>query len=605
MRHRLSSHPFKKTLKIAIIIVLLAFFFVPAFDVYAAEKKPATYIKNATSHVVIAQDGSVQVSETIHFHFGKSKKSLQLPLVFPIEGETQLNSFEIAHVLDNEEDRFISVPAYDETRPQPFSYKAVRLKDRLRIDLSMTSFLGDYIFRLDYVWTRGVIGKDNRALIAGPLCVAPNNMMVETLSWTISLPHDCAIDLSEIVPIAYHTLTENKTSPNVVSYVDNQSFTKTEGMGIAISAPKRCFPLILPASDSLSLQETLNQARSLSARLTQVESLRESVTRIIIILTVAGLLSYASFQVFWTMWKRRTSPDFALWTALTRPAQIASLMSFNPKDANLLLATLLSLVTRREISWTDEVFIWNNPNRNDFSQFTTYETLLLQWLFISKPEYDNVLSPERLRVAARQDDFRQLAQRFKKQIEADFNKSGLIEPRWTKIFKFAYYMLSLLFLALTAGLYFYTTSPLAFVMLLVSALFAMSGLTFRFKTAEGARHFHEIRRFKRSLKTPILLVHSVTGQLTDVEILIGTLPLAVALNKASDYLWGIKELDPPQFGRAAYALLHVYRGMKAPANIEAVDGQYDPYEQRLLWRAIDEMERVLASWRELFGSCFL
>ncbi len=590
------------------LAVFLAVSFFPAGHpaVSAAEKKPSTYVENATAHVSVNKDGTVDITETIRFHFGKPYKSLTFNLLFPLDGESQLQSFEIAQDPDHEKEvKYIEVPLLNNKYPQPFSYTTERLKDKLRLHLSMTSFTDDYIFRLSYQWTRGVVEKDGRALISGPLCVVPNNMRVETLLWMFTFPEDCLIDTAEIVPVAYHMLTENKTSSNSVSFIDNQHFVKTSGTAIAISMPKRCFPFILPASDTTPLARLLSGAQSLSARLSKLESLRESITHIVTILSAVGLIIVLSLQFFSLTGKRRVRSDFALWPLLSRPAETVSLASLRLNEPDLLLATLLSLVTRREISWTDEVFIWNHPNRNDFSQFTTYETLLLQWLFIAQPEYDNVLSPERLRIAARGDDFRQLAQRFRKHVDTAFANSGLSEPLWTKVIRLACFCFSILFFALSIFFYIYTNSPLTFIMLINTALFALSGLSFRFLTAEGRRHAHEIRRFARALKSPGLLTQSTGDKMTEIETLIGALPAAIALGRTSEYLSGVKKMDSPYFDRAAYALLHVYRGLKMPAAVKTDIDPNDPYERILLRRALDEMERILAAWRELFNSCFL
>lgn len=588
-----------------LLVLTTVFFSLPCSTIHAYEKKPATYIKNATAHLKINSDGTINVMEQIRFHSDRTLKSLTLVLLSPLKGESILQSLEIAQVIHGEEEKFIQVPEGDERRPQPFSYRIERLKDRLRIRLSMTAFTGEYVFRLNYDWTRGVVEKDNHAFISGPLCAAPSGMRVETLLWNITFPDECSVDFTEIVPIGYHTMTENRTGSNTVSFIDNRPFIKTDDMGIVISAPKRYFSLILPTGDEVSLKESFAKARALSTRITFIESLRDSVMRIIMILTVTGLLVYLIFQGSQLIWNCRRKPDFAVWPVSARPAQVALLASTSPREPDILLATVLSLVARREISWTDEVFIWNNPNRNDFSQFTTYETLLLQWLFAAKPEYDHVLSPGRLRIVARHGDFRQLAQRFKKHVETDFEKSRLVEPRLTKVFRHSYFVLAFLFLIPTVGFFLYTKSALSFITLIVSILFVLSGFTFRFLTFTGARRAHDTQCFKRALKTPELLVQSAAEHFTDVEMMIGTLPVAVALNRASVYLESIKDLDSPLFERAAYALLHVFRGLPVPADLDAEGEAREPYEKTLLKRALSEMERGIASWRELFRSCFL
>ena len=101
------------------------------------------------------------------------------------------------------------------------------------------------------------------------------------------------------------------------------------------------------------------------------------------IITFLGVSSFALWLLFaflrrlpWVRSKR----DHSLQIALTPEVYLKILMG--RKEGGLdIFSTLLSLMTRRELAWEDEVIVWKHPDRDDFSSFTAWEAYLLQWLF--------------------------------------------------------------------------------------------------------------------------------------------------------------------------------------------------------------------------------
>ena len=82
-----------------LLVLTTVFFSLPCSTIHAYEKKPATYIKNATAHLKINSDGTINVMEQIRFHSDRTLKSLTLVLLSPLKGESILQSLEIAQVI--------------------------------------------------------------------------------------------------------------------------------------------------------------------------------------------------------------------------------------------------------------------------------------------------------------------------------------------------------------------------------------------------------------------------------------------------------------------------------------------------------------------------
>ena len=586
-----------------LLLMLLSWLCLPVTPVHADEVRANAYVKRAEADVTINTDGTVDIVETLSYHFPKPVASLRFDLLFPFEGEPHLHSLEFAQDTDDDEEKFILVPERSETKAQPFSYATLRKRDRILVDMTMTEIHGDYVFRLSYQWNRGVVHKEGRALIAGPLLAVRPETAVDTMRWTINLPKSCRIDNSDIFPVSTHTMTENRVSDHVISFVDNRAFHKIDGISFLISTSTACFPLILPASDSASLASIIARSEKMTTRLSRLGLLRDRITRIVLPLVAAGIVIYIFLYLMQLLWIRRKRAGFALWPALARPAIVAKVARVKPDDSRLLLGTLLQLINRKEIDWLDDVFIWRNPQRNDFSEFSAWEILLLQWLFTDEGDYDHVLAPERLRQMTYSDDFKALASRFRKQIDNVYNKSGLVNPRWTTTFRIIFTVFSAIFTIMAVILFSISRSPTALFLLIPTAIFTFGGLTFRFLTEEGVNRYLETMAFSRKLSKPRLIAESCAPHLSEIETLISVLPAAAVLGKTKVFMRGIRELPRRSFMRAAYAILHVYRRIPVPTEERQISDASLEIER--LNYELEEMERVMAAWKEYFDNCFI
>lgn len=604
MTRRTSKNPdcrvlilFRALIPAVFLLTLIA----PAPHVEAAQRQPAAYVSQAEAEMKINLDGTVDIVETLHFHFAKKKTGITFDLLFPLEGEPLFEAIELARPQAGEEVKYVRIPPQDKLKSHPLAFTTNRKRDRVRLGVETTGLEGECLFRISYQWSRGVVLKEGRAVMAGPLLAVRPDTRVETMKWTLVFPSAIRTDLIRISPVSIHPMTANWIASNTVSLIVNQPFDKIDGLSILVSMPAAGFPLIFTATDETPLSSLFERADRKTRNLSRLNEFRLSILGVVVPLVLAGLIIYLALFLLQLTGLKKLKPGFASWPVTKPPALVATLAKPFPARSRLLLATLVQLINRKEISWQDEVFEWRNPDRNDFSGFSTWEILLLQWLFSDHPDYDHVLAPERLRTAARDPDFHTLAHRFQKQLQQSFRHSGLLNVRFTSAFRLVFSAFGLLFAAMAAVLFLITHAASSFLLFIPSAFFAFSAASFRFLTERGVGKFRDTRRFSRLLHTPELLVEACGGRLNEAEVFISALPVAVALNRQKAFFSGLRALPLPAFTRAAYALLHVYR--KQPLPMDDAPWQ-DSEELKRLDRGLEEIERVLSAWKEIFDTCF-
>lgn len=80
----------------------------------------------------------------------------QLPLVLrnPTEGNSQLQTLE--YFGSDTSENFVSIPAYDETIAQNFSYRSSSTLRETRLTLNLPLGPGEHNIHISYEWNRGV-----------------------------------------------------------------------------------------------------------------------------------------------------------------------------------------------------------------------------------------------------------------------------------------------------------------------------------------------------------------------------------------------------------------------------------------------------------------
>ncbi|HZK41505.1 MAG TPA: DUF2207 domain-containing protein, partial [Clostridia bacterium] len=102
--------------------LVLSLILLPGPPLLAADQAAENYVEKADIDLVVNTDGTVDITETLAYHFHRSKRSISFDLIFPLEGEPHLVKFEFAQKTAEGEEKFIQVPQADELKSQPFSY---------------------------------------------------------------------------------------------------------------------------------------------------------------------------------------------------------------------------------------------------------------------------------------------------------------------------------------------------------------------------------------------------------------------------------------------------------------------------------------------------
>ena len=592
------------SLFILLLNLLLLFPLLNSQPVEARENIRLIPVDLAQADVQIRADNTVIVTETFYYTHHGEDLSIAFDIGASLSDEMTIVAVKKARVEQGELKDLVNITPKDETRPQSITYKTEKKKDGTRIIVNLSSISGTFAIQITYQWNAGVIKLDGHAMVSNSLCSAPKGTKIDNMIWSITLPSGFAADQANVVAVTSHP-TAILQEKNILTIVDNHQFVSRDGMGIALRLPLSAFPLAATKEGlKLTGAEIMSDARNRREMLIHVELLYSNSTRIISILSLTALLFLLVLLIVrhWTPRRRKFLPDYLYWPATAPPAFISILQRNRLRDSDILLSTLLSLTAKKEVAFIDEIFIWRNPDRMDFSSFTPWETLLLQWLFVDDPKYGSVLAAERLRVAARRPDFRMIAQNFRKTLSNDFSHTRLMKRRLTVIFRVSSLILAALF-ALIAIIFFLVTRIYgSFILLAVAACYAINGLTYTALTQYGAQRRWETLRFAETLGTPRKIILSCQNKLTDVETAITSLPAAVALDRVGDYFFGIKNLPDELFYKTAYAILHVYRDLPIPRHIRR---RASSSERKMLFDELNQMERMLIVWDALLKSCLI
>lgn len=586
------------------IILLCLVLLFHSHPVEARENIRLIPVDLAHADVQIRADNTVLVTETFHYTYQGENLSIAFDIGTSLSDDMSIVGIKKARVEHGVLKDLVNITPKDETRPQSITYKTEKQKNGTRIIVNFSSISGTFAIQITYQLDSGVIKLDGNAMVANSLCSVPKGTKIDNLIWSVTLPSGIAAEQADILAVTSHP-TAIHQEKNILTIVDNHQFICRGGMGIVLRLPLTAFPLASTKDGfKLTSAEIINDARNRREMLIYIELLYENSTRIIGILSLTALLFLLVLIIVrnWTPRRHKFLPDYLYWPATAPPAFISILQSNRLRDSDILLSTLLSLTAKKEVAFIDEIFIWRNPDRMDFSSFTTWETLLLQWLFEDDPNYGSVLAAERLRVAARRPEFRMIAQNFRKTLNNDFSRSRLVKRRLTVIFRVSSLIFAALFALISIIIFLATRIYGSFILLAVAFCYAINGLTYTSLSRYGARRRWETLRFAETLGAPRKIIMSCQNKLTDVETAITALPAAVALDRVRDYFFGIKNLPDELFYKTAYAILHVYRDLPIPRHIRR---RASSSERKMLVDELHQMERMLTVWDALLKSCLI
>lgn len=214
------------------------------------------------------------------------------------------------------------------------------------------------------------------------------------------------------------------------------------------------------------------------------------------------------------------------------------------ENANLILAGLIQLVQKNEIELSKTTFHWLHPEREDFSDFSSSEVFLLQWLFTAdkkkgKANY-SITSAEKIRLQVENDTWsEEFLLNFKKYIlllESDLVKTGYINVKNKKRGRALYLGIAIIDFVLLVLLLLIGRSlfSLSLVLPLIFALFRF--FKARFFSVKGRIKWKQMSDFKLALQSVGMYFKSQEKWISNRDLAPLIIAYAMSLSILESYL---------------------------------------------------------------------
>lgn len=583
--------------------MLLSFFFnTELVSAVSSDSAQEVVVNSNIMFVRLLEDGRVLLDETINFTVLKDTEQLPLILRNPAEGSSQLRVLEYFGA--DTDESFVPIPPYDETLAQNFSYRSSSTLKETELLLNIPLQPGDHNVHIAYEWDRGVAKRDTMAIMQGPMSSLPIGIEIASAEWSIQLPPNLSIDEMNAVKISSTTFIELNKTENSIIYRSEGPLRIEKETGLLVAVPRSAFSTLTDTTSLSPIPERLGDIERQVTVLHNRSLMREYLPPIIITFSAVSFALWLFATILRRLPRLHSKRSSSQEISLTPEVYLKILMG-RKSDGLDILSSLLSLMTKRELTWEDEIIVWNYPDRDDFSNFTAWEAFLLQWLFDPTEDPNPVLAVQRLRRETRgiqnYRDFQERYKSFQDLVMNDFHQLDWVNNILTVFKRLGFLLLGLLDIILALFLSTYARSFWPLFLLLPGFLLIFSGgkrLTF---TKRGYALYREMRLYLRNISSVPELISNNEPGLTDVETVISALPRAVIFGKAEEFFAGIRDLDQRRFHRAAYALLHVYRSVPLPV---WTDGKRStlPHAEEIdfLQQELASMEKQIISWDALF-----
>lgn len=561
-------------------------------------------VERAHTVFSLLEDGRVLVEETFFISREANANELLLQLKNPAEGSLQFQDISLRDPSDAS-DAYHVLPIKDTTVAQTDFYA---LKTTLRatlLDVELSSRHGSSChIRVRYTWDRGLTAQDETVITEGSFSSLPAGTYVKNMEWTFILPSFADVNDAEWAAVTSVRMDSLAESSQRLHLTARESVRLSSTDSMCFTLPK--YDAFSTPLSALTLSPTarFDAAKREAVRLVGLHETRRALPPVLGITSAFVLLYWLTVTFLRYVYPYKFGDTFAVFPSTTKAAYLPLLLE-SRNEADVILSTLFSLITRKELSWDDEILVWNNPERNDFSAFTTWEAFLLQWLFDPSVDSNPALSAQLLRRETRSavgyHDFQEQAKTFFTLLDKDMKATPYVNPILTKVLKIISLILSLTLVILSVFLIFFARSLFPLILFLPAGLLLVQRRRRMVLTREGICRFREVSEYRKALSEPERLIKANDGIYSDVETLISALPNAIALNRVDRFFDGLATLPNELFTRNAYALLHVYRGFP----LTDIPSRTSEEEAAFLRHSLEHIKSLIKAWEALFRACLI
>ena len=528
--------------KICLMIMIFSLTLFGGGAVQAAAE-PAFTISQYDIQMILAPDGSADVTEMISLEIKQSQSNFSFAIDYAGSGNIQIDSIGIAARTDNPAEAiFVDVPR-TETAPSQNTPMAYQLQDdgsTLAINLQvLTDDQSSRTVRIAYQLSQLVVCHQDAALIKKDFFSIGSPIAINRPGLTIQLPGSATALQTWSLPVSTADFKQSQPQPDQLHFQADQ-LAAGQTLSLFCLLPLNLFEKAPTADSPLSRSALTELARQAESEQNQQSDIFKVVSSLIFILLAFALL--VGFLIFW-FFDKESGASFRSRFSHEIPAGIPpALMAILMRKRNpgrLILATLMDLVRRGVLQLHGCVFSQPGPTALELEGLASYETFLLQWFF-DRMAAGKTLSTADIRRLARDPDtsgeFHIYFKTFSHLLNEDFANAGLIDKvrgmRGRKLCLLA----AALYLAMTVASVLYLQNATGLLLLLPTVLLVIYSWLIRRLSVTGRELFARIQALRRSM------LQVAWEESPDPFFYQRALPLAIGLGVDSELLRQLLQL---------------------------------------------------------------
>jgi|GEM_PF-5469255 len=457
-------------------------------------------------HAVLADDGSAVVTETISLNMLATRRDLAFNIPYAASGSALLQQVALSSGEDSgSQEQFVVVQTLDMASNSMTVY--YELQDdgtSLRVKLNVLSEAGSRPkVKLTYKLGRAVVVNANNAFFKREFFQSIPVQQVEQAIITVQMP--AAVTDLEIwhLPVSLTDYKDSRPQDNSILFMGHPA-SGEQAMTLFLLMPETMFSRVTPAQPGQTWEALTSEARLAASILEESGTARRVAYQLIFILLA---LSVILVLIIYWFYDREGSAVFKhqYWYSLPAgcPPAVMAVLLKKDQPGRLLLATLLDLVRRGELTLQGNVFSLPVTDAREYNGFAAFEIFLVQWLFDTVAHSSMISTAEIRRYArdtAASGEMHEYYTQFRRLIDEEIERLELLDHWRMRRGRLIAGLSSLLYLLLTVGSLLWLTSLSSLLLLLPTAFLAVYALRLRRFTPAGREMYAAGRALERTIR---------------------------------------------------------------------------------------------------------
>jgi len=455
---------------------------------------------------VLADDGSAVVTETISLNMLTARRDLTFNIPYAMPGGASLQQVAMASADGSgSQEQFVVVQTLDTASNSLSAYYEMQDDGaNLRVKLNYMAEAGSRPkIKLTYKLGRAVVVNADNAFLKREFFQSIPALLVGQASLTIQMPA-AATDL-EIwhLPVSLTNYSDSRPLGNSIIF-EGQPAQGEQTMLLYLLMPETMFSRVTPSQPGQTWDSLTGEARQAAYNLEGSGTARRAAYQLIFILLA---LSVVLVMIIYWFYDREGAASFRhrYWYSLPAdcPPAVMAVLLHKDRPGRLLLATLLDLVRRGELTLQGNVFSLPATDVREYNGFAAFEIFLVQWLF-DILAHGTTISTAEIRCYARDTavsgEMHKYYTQFRRLIDEEIERLGLLDHWRMKRGRLIAGLSSLLYIILTVVLLLWLNSLSCLLLLLPAAFLAVYAFILRRLTPAGRELYAAGRALARTIR---------------------------------------------------------------------------------------------------------